>query len=262
MGNGGGSADCITSCGPECPPCCPACPVLPAPVALDTFAIDVHEVRRVDYQQFLDAAVDLSTQSAVCSWNASFEPKNTLPITDTQLCSDYTFDTQVDRPIACVDWCDAQAYCAWRGMRLCGKRGGGTLMKVPEDLNDATKSEWFAACSNDGQQAFPYGDTEDPSRCNTLGGAPGSEPLEVTSFDECQGGLAGLFDMVGNVEEWESSCEPFGPDENHQCSIRGGAYWCDAVDPQPYSQCATTGRSTNRNRGNASLSFRCCADLR
>jgi hypothetical protein len=30
-------------------------------------------------------------------------------------------------PITNVDWCDAYAYCAGIGKRLCGKIGGGTL---------------------------------------------------------------------------------------------------------------------------------------
>jgi formylglycine-generating enzyme required for sulfatase activity len=85
------------------------------------FQIDATEVRVKDYLAFLDAAVPLATQPDVCTWNVSFHPHDS---SSPFGCTDFDL-TQPNRPIGCVDWCDAAAFCAWRGKRLCGKRGGG-----------------------------------------------------------------------------------------------------------------------------------------
>src|SRR5262249_40663852 len=110
-----------------------------------------------------------------------------------------------DRPVHAVDWCDAFAYCAWAGKRLCGRIAGGSVDPTfGTDL--ASESEWYNACSRGGQHAYPYGDTYDPRACNGLEYGAGTGPqLPVGSLSSCTGGFAGLFDMSGNVSEWEDS---------------------------------------------------------
>lgn len=237
---------------------CPACPDIPV-VTVTDFVIDATEVRVEDYVAFLDADVDPATQANVCSFNASFHPHDAVDANGSGDCA--TFDlTALDEPIGCVDWCDAAAFCAWRGMHLCGKRGGGTLMKVAADLDDPTKSEWFAACSNEGAQAFPYGDVEDPDLCNTAGGIPAGGAVDVGTYDECEGGVMGLFDMVGNVEEWEAACDTFGATTaQDNCELRGGAFWSDGSE---YSRCGTGNRGPDRGTASHDWGFRCCGALR
>jgi len=121
-----------------------------------TFCIDAFEVTQREYGKFLEAmAGDASTQIAECAGNTTFAPGT---------CQNFRFDVGTDYPMACIDWCDANAYCAWKGKRLCGLTDGGA---VPHDQNlyNTTSDQWFAACSRqaDGFHKYPYGSSYDAS---------------------------------------------------------------------------------------------------
>jgi formylglycine-generating enzyme len=105
-----------------------------------------------------------------------------------------------DYPVTCVNWCQANAYCAWAGKRLCSGIGGAV-----EDGAVGT-SEWIAACSKNGLRDYPYGNVYDPAACRveTLGDA-GVSP--VGSFPKCDGGFDGIMDMSGNAFEWTTHCD-------------------------------------------------------
>jgi len=128
------------------------CP--PRMVRIDSFCIDATEVIERDYGAFLTAKKgDTSGQHPACAANTSFQPEPTL------------FPKVPTGPVRGVDWCDAHAYCAWAGKRLCGKIGGGTVPKLA--LDDPEVSQWYRACSKAGTRAFPYGNTYDPMACRT-----------------------------------------------------------------------------------------------
>ena len=207
----------------------------PAPVRVGSYCIDSTEVTNADYDEFLAAkAGDTSGQPSECSWNVSFTRE---------------FGGPKDGPVRAVDWCDALAYCTWAGKRLCGRVGGGpTPLAV---LSNPAASEWFRACSHDGTRAYPYGGTRDANACNTYGG---SGPAPVGSFPECEGGYPGLFDMSGNLWEWEDACEDV--DGGSRCVLRGGSYAANNN-----GACATTAK-VRRDRGTTSdITIRCCSDL-
>ncbi len=130
------------------------------------------------------------------------------------------------------DWCDAYAFCAFAGKRLC------------------TISELRFACTRGGQQGWPYGDTFDGSACNGAElGLDASWP--VGSHPSCQGAFPGLFDLVGNIDEWSASCEAAGDGGPAEaiCSVFGGFYRTAA---------ATCAPSTTQPR-TSNAGFRCCA---
>jgi formylglycine-generating enzyme len=222
---GGGSGGCPTLAGAKL-------------VLADGFCIDQTEVTVAQYREFLGQSPSLLDQPAACAGNATFANncKATVPEKEPQ---------------RCVDWCDAWAYCASVGKRLCGTtEGGAVAFDAPSD--DA-HDQWYSACSRGGAHIYPYGDEYDASTC-WGGDNPGTGVLTVASASGCQGGYEGLWDMSGGLAEWVDSCEGDGPAT--ACRIRGGSssgspeqLRCDSVQ--------TTPRSTTSSY----IGFRCCADL-
>ena len=212
----------------------------PEMVRVRDSCIDSTEVTVGQYRAFLNAMAllddrGLGAQGAECSWNQTFTPEYWYPRTPREASLSLT-PAQIDeRPIGVVDWCDARAFCAWSGKRLCGKVGGG-----PIDLEAAptVAGEWFVACSQNGLNAYPYGPSYVAGRCHdSIGDNDRREA--VKSFPECVGGYEGLFDMSGNMAEWIDACESTGaPDAaTINCAAIGGPWnfpassvRCDSLD--------------------------------
>lgn len=245
----GGAGVCSGVCGT---PGCGVCPSTPV-VVVDAYDIDATEVTMASYQAFVDTRPDPANQPPTCGWNTSFAIREDDPDND---CGE-PLDRAVlaDRPVICVDWCDAHAYCAWAKRHLCGRIGGGPLTR-PE-AEDPAQSEWHRACTNAGTQAYPYGDVFDETRCNTSASNWGAIPIDVGQAVGCEGGYAGLFDMSGNIEEWEDSCsvgvDPIDPSDDG-CTVRGGAYWTEAAD----SRCDGLEYAPKRSLASHDWGFRCC----
>lgn len=128
-----------------------------------------------------------------------------------------------DRPLNCVDWYTALAFCAWDGGRL------------------PTEAEWaFAALAGDEGRVFPW----------LSGGADGtaeagravfgaSEPAAVGTHSPAGDGAWGHADLSGNVWEWCLDGAP--PDEllptegADPCATAGLTTPCvDCVAPGPW----------------------------
>lgn len=221
-----------------------------------SFCIDRTETTQSAYVAFL---LDVGNASGIeqpeaCAFNTE--------LTHTPDASCPSFTTSSDLPVWCVDWCDARAYCAWADKRLCGKIGGGAL--TPLDPGLVAQDEWYFACSRAYQRTYPYGDDPQPGYCNipeeNTPGNPddNSDRAAVGSFEQCEGGFDGMFDMQGNVTEWTDWCAGPGDgsgDEN--CYLRGGhtfgtaEYWsCDSLNEQE-----PRNEADRREAG-----FRCCKD--
>lgn len=203
------------------------------------FCIDENEVTVAHYRAFLDAAPWVLDQPAACAGNATFA-------------NNCKFTSPEKEPQRCVDWCDARAYCASVGKRLCGSTEGGAM---PFDAGgDSDEDQWYGACSHAGSLAYPYGAEYDGAAC-WGGDHPGTSALTVKSASGCVGGYEGVWDMSGGLAEWVDSCNAEkGPTD--ACRIRGGSssgtaeqLRCDAV--------TATARSTSSSY----IGFRCCADL-
>jgi formylglycine-generating enzyme len=221
---------------------CPGATSGPAMVSVGDFCIDSTEVTKAQYHLFLEAAPSVTGQRAYCSWNNSFTPAGQWPPTAL---------TEPE-PVTSVDWCDAYAYCAWAGKRLCGDVGSGSVM--PTDVNSAAADQWFFACSDDGARTYPYGSTYGPTTCNGGDANGGVQTVDaVESFPGCVGGFPGIYDMSGNVREWEDSCNAaLGPGDN--CNERGGSVNEGAAQ----LTCAATELGP-RNSSNEHLGLRCCS---
>ncbi|MFO0554070.1 MAG: SUMF1/EgtB/PvdO family nonheme iron enzyme [Polyangiaceae bacterium] len=208
-----------------------SCPGVHGPemVLLPRSCIDSTEVTNGDYAAFLIAAP--SEIPAGCD-GGTLQP--TEPMTPDDL------------PVAGVDWCAAQRYCLWAGKRLCGALDASATF---EQATDATKNEWYDACSTAGTQDYPF-DGDPVENCNVASKLGVRAP--VASMTACRGGYdAPIFDLIGNVEEWEDWCESSAPDA--LCLMHSGSYDDTAFD------CARTS-TLGRRETYPKLGFRCCAD--
>jgi formylglycine-generating enzyme len=213
----------------------------PALVDGGAFCIDATEVTQAQYAEFLAAEVPLTDQPPECAWNQSFVPA-----------SSWSPVERPERAVGAVDWCDARAYCAWAGKRLCGKIGGGSSA-VDAPVAHLTE-QWPAACANfEEGRLWAYGSEWDASICNM-----GGSRVEVGTFPGCEGGLPGLFDMTGNVAEWTDECEE--PDAGTdaaavRCAMRGGSY-----RSSPNNARCNSASMRPRHGAEPWMGFRCCAD--
>jgi formylglycine-generating enzyme required for sulfatase activity len=206
-------------------------------------------------------------QQEPCAFNTSFVPGVSTPYGGTPIGCDQGFDwkqeqTNPDYPVRCVDWCDADAYCAAQGERLCGRVGGGNVEITYDSVKDVfhvaqpSTSEWYLACSRGGAREYPYGNTYEPSACNGMSGLLS----DVGASPQCVGGYDGLFDMSGNVEEWETACLDM-PGSDAACIPRGGAFYTvqNGGDPMQLA-CPYNFSAQGRSSMAPSTGFRCCAD--
>ena len=236
---------------------CEACPEQMRRIYLGTgkaFCIDVRETSRAEYAAFLSTpAARTPVPRPMCDGKLDFVPG------DGPDCAS-PFDAERDPPlpIACVDICDAVAYCAAAGKRLCGNANGNRLPAANRD-NPAI-DEWFAACSGRGARRRPEGEGEGDAGAGVCNFASaGLEPVDARPHCTTPEGLT---QMSGNVAEWANVCFQNG---QRRCSVRGGEFGTqssrfaacdipdegiDAVPPQFLPQLARS----------AGVGIRCCSD--
>jgi formylglycine-generating enzyme len=243
----------------------PTCPTTSTPMLLleglqGPYCIDKTEVTSLQYSLWLPTAVLPDVLDAECGWKTSYSPRSS-----GNQCNGTHYDPagKPDYPVACVDWCDARAFCAGVGKRLCGAFGGQPLGF--NDYNKPQVSEWTFACTAGGQKMFPYGDAFQQKACvddyyDDMLNAGNGEAVVTGSIASCEGGLPGLFDMSGNVWEWENTCEVDGDIDptNDRCRDRGGSFW----DLDSFMSCTSdTPGGHRRSSYNKNIGFRCCADV-
>lgn len=221
-----------------------------------SFFIDATEVTVSAYAAWLATSPTTTMQAPRCEWNDSFVPGECEPGSPCGCDgSGITLETEInlspDLPVRCVDFCDAVAYCEGNGKHLCGGIGGVLLAGSPDPSNDPMQSEWFFACSKGGTRAFPYGDNYAAGTCIDAT-VDSARPREVGTRS-CEGGIPGVFDMSGNVEEWIDHCY-IGT--NQACFRPGGGYWHDTVDN--FDCELWWEQSTDMREQSPATGFRCC----
>jgi formylglycine-generating enzyme required for sulfatase activity len=175
---------------------------------VSTFFLDKYEVSVGRYLQFMKAGAPKPAVGAgadavfVGGWRAAWGDAFSNPangdFNDDVYCTTYDPQDagidQLDRPVTCVHWYWALAFCIWDGGRL------------------PTEAEWMLAASGGDDRRFAWGDTvnnvnpETAFDCSTTG-----DPSSCTGwpmpwkFDQYQPQFAGKFGHVGltgNVAEF------------------------------------------------------------
>jgi formylglycine-generating enzyme len=218
----------------------------------NAFSIEQHEVTRAQYAAFLAKGISTAGQSSVCTWNSSYVPAGwSAPTTPTDCAM----------PVTGVDFCDAQAYCKSISRRVCGKIGGGGLGGDGAASRDVNLDQWYRACSNGIGDNFPYapitsinGFCVDSSWDGVNGFNSTTDVLKpALSAPKCKGTSApydGVFDLIGNVKEWQDACNgESGASDG--CRARGGSY----ADSMNCVAGSVIGRDSSANN----IGIRCCA---
>ncbi|MCI0528333.1 MAG: formylglycine-generating enzyme family protein [Nitrospira sp.] len=133
-------------------------------VVLKAFWIDQYEVTVEQYKQFAEA----TGHRAPPIW--------TDPAYSSLLPS---------HPVIDVSWDDAEAYCKWSGKRL------------------PTEAEWEKAARGTDGRIWPWGNTFDSAKANTMDSGKGW----TVSVGSLEGDISpyGVHDMAGNAMEWTAS---------------------------------------------------------
>lgn len=219
-------------------------PLAWVPIGSDSsYGIDQHEVTRAQYDAWLTTNPSIAGQGSVCAWNDSFVPSCQWPI-----------GSFGQRPVVCVDWCDASAYCAAVGKRLCGRIGGGT--STLGDVADATQSQWYRACSQGGSSNWPYGNDFLSDACaGSASALTAAQDVGVTT--SCRGEdapYADIEDLSGNVFEWEAACDASGETPaSDACRWRGGSFRSESTQLR-----CDDHATAYRDEKYEDVGFRCC----
>ena len=193
-----------------------------SPATISSFRLDKYEVTVGRLRAFVNAEIGMGTQAnppmagagaraniAMSGWDASWNASlaaNTAALTADVKCS-ATFQTWTDtaaanenRPMNCITWFEAMAFCAW---------DGGFL---------PTEAEWnYAATGGDEQRAYPWSNpaadltTLDGMHASYIDGTncvgDGMAGCQVTDLVAVGTKPAGdgrweQSDLAGNVFEW------------------------------------------------------------
>ncbi|MEZ4438674.1 MAG: SUMF1/EgtB/PvdO family nonheme iron enzyme [Polyangiaceae bacterium] len=213
----------------------------PAPYT-GTYGIDETEVTRKQYETWL--MTNPTNSGALlgpgCAGNGSFVPEASC-MALTQVCTGANCG---QHPQVCVDWCDAFAYCAAVGKKLCNHVESG--LNASYDANSA----FVNACTSGGVNDYSPG--ANAGDCRTGGWITTQEVKATPTCQSSVPGFEGVYDLTGNVSEWVDVCDS-NNSPNANCIAGGGSFDSDP----PYELCIYP-QDWPRMDHRYVVGFRCC----
>lgn len=207
--------------------------LVPAGNGLDAFYMDKFEVTNAQFKKFLDgnplwqkdkALISLVGDSYLTGWKGNMYPKG-----------------RADYPVCGMSWFAAKAYAEWVGRDL------------------PTQAQWErAARGNLEEKKFPWGNRSPENRANF------GRYTEKVSFrvpptkkvGSYQPNDLGLYDMIGNVEEWCLDRLDVSDIHGRYHKTRGGS-WFDEADELD----VTNDSQHPAADGIGTLGFRCVSTI-
>jgi formylglycine-generating enzyme required for sulfatase activity len=210
------------------------------PATLSAFRLDKYEITVGRFRKFLAGySPDMIPAGAGKNPNDPADPGwdttwNTALATDATavalaLQCDQSFQTWTDspganenKPITCLSWFEAFAFCVWDGGRL------------------STEAEWnYAAAAGSEQRVYPWGSTAPNDDLAVFCGAACTRSEDVGSKSPGGDGKWGHADLAGNAYEWVLDWyeRPYPQVSCKDCAntlvsngraFRGGAFSSDA----------------------------------
>lgn len=158
---------------------------------------------------------------------------------------------QLNHPVVGICWYEANAFAHW-----CGKR-----LPTPAEWQRA--ATWATAPGSGLIHArYPWGESFDPSRCNTWNSGIGATVPVNEYYSGCTPN--GVYQLLGNVWEWTAALFECDPSSNGDrvltdqplSEIRGGAF--DTYFASQATGLFRTGQSLLHRSDN--IGFRCCVN--
>lgn len=173
----------------------------PHRVHLDGYYMDRYEVTVGQYAKFLEA----TSHETPPEWNTMNQAQHQK------------------RPVAFVNWADANTYCRWAGKRL------------------PTEAEWEKAARGTDSRIYPWGNEIPTQRQANFSKQDWNDHAALLPVGLLEEGKSpyGIFDLAGNVREWVADWyddkyyeqspnrNPNGPERGEGKVLRGGSWLHD-----------------------------------
>ena len=211
-------------------------------VYLDAYYIDKNDVTVSEYKKCVEAGGCTEPR-----WNNCYIINSIGQYLGT-VGSEFQKD---NKPVVCVDWNQANAYCQWAGKRL------------------PTEAQWEKAARGTDGRIYPWGNVWDETRAcfgQASTCAIGSYPQGASPY--------GVMDMAGNVSDWCSDWydynyynhsqdhNPLGPNSGYWHVLRGGGWFSlyDSVEDPDYLRSSSRGKGEPEEQ-DFSVGFRCVGQV-